>query len=87
MDSGHNQAGFQRGGCLATFSFVFSPIGFRRITSAIWMASGCLIARSLPRQRDSAPRTWAGVLRSFGRALGREWNGRMQRVAVVPVAN
>ena len=30
--------------------------------------SACLIARSLPRKRDSAPRTWAGVLPSFGLA-------------------
>ena len=53
---------------------------------AIWMASvsACLIARSLPRKRDSAPRTWAGVLRSSaGHLLGRERNGRMHRVAVL----
>ena len=73
--------------CLATFCFGFSPTAFRRIISAIWMASvgACLIARSSPEEAgrravDLSRRT--AELRP-GTVLGREWNGRMHRVAVL----
>ena len=63
--------------CLATFCFGCSPTSCRRIISAI--------ARSSPeeagqRAADLGRRT--AELRP-GTVLGREWNGRMHRVAVL----
>ena len=56
--------------CLAIFCFGFSPTDFRRIISAIWMASAsaCSTTRGLPRKRDGVPRTWAGALPRLGPA-------------------
>ena len=73
--------------CLATFCFGCSPIAFRRIISAIWIASvsACLIAREFPRkpgQRAADLGRRTAELRP-GTVLGREWNGRMHRVAVL----
>src|SRR5271166_5687264 len=56
--------------CLAIFCFGFSPTNFRRIISAIWMASAsaCSTTRGLPRKRDGVPRTLAGARPRLGPA-------------------
>ncbi len=48
-------------------------------------ASGCSTEQTLPNRSGSAPSTRAGGSRRLkpGTVLGREWNGQMQRVAVL----
>ena len=73
--------------CRAISCFVFWPIGFRPIVSAIWIprADGCSMVRDHPKMPASAavdPNRLTADLRP-GTMLAREWNGRMQRVAVL----
>ena len=67
--------------------FVFWPIDFRPIVSAIWMprAGACSTVRDRPRMPASAPWTRSRLTTDVrpGTMLAREWNGRMQRVAVL----
>ena len=73
--------------CRAISCFGFWPIDFRPIVSAIWMpkANGSLMERDHPKMRASARcdlNRLTAELRP-GTMLAREWNGRMQRVAVL----
>ena len=73
--------------CPAISCSAFWPIGCRPIGWAIWMpkANVCSMAPHRPRKQASAPWTETDAPPNVrpGTMLGREWNGRMHRVAVL----